>query len=106
MSVKLRSKALKDGKASLYLDCYQRGKRNFQFLNLYLTGNKAVDKATLKLAHQVRSQRELEVATGRFGFSNLIMTLGQLVDEVVAQKVGSTRTLYCRASVFLFEIIG
>ena len=38
MSVKLRSKKLKDGSISLYLDIDRRGKRNYEFQDLkYIT---------------------------------------------------------------------
>ena len=36
MKITLRQKPLKDGNASLYLDYYDKGKREYEFLDLYL----------------------------------------------------------------------
>ncbi|KAA6318394.1 hypothetical protein EZS27_031590, partial [termite gut metagenome] len=54
--VKLRYKELSNGNQSIYLDCYSNGKREYEFLKLYLIPetsieNKEANKATLKLAN-------------------------------------------------------
>jgi len=46
MAVKLRKKKLANGDFSLYLDIYQNGKRDYEFLNLRLP---KIDPATKKL---------------------------------------------------------
>lgn len=61
MSVKLREKPLKDGRKSLYLDIYQNGKRRYEFLKMYLTGNKDEDKYTLALAEDIKSKTKMKL---------------------------------------------
>jgi len=68
MKVTLRRKRLKDGRQSLYLDYYHRGKRRYEVLGIYLTGDKQSDKEKWQLAQAIRSKRELEAASGEFGF--------------------------------------
>lgn len=69
MKVTLRQKQLKDkSKKSLYLDYYSNGKREYEFLKLYLTGDKKHNKEILELANQIRAKRELELANDSFGF--------------------------------------
>ena len=41
MKITLRQKPLKDGNASLYLDYYDKGKREYEFLDLYLVPDNA-----------------------------------------------------------------
>jgi hypothetical protein len=67
MSITLRSRKLRDGRRPLFLDCYEQGKRDFVFLELYLSRDRAVNKAVMEIAAKVRLQRELEAASGRLG---------------------------------------
>ena len=48
MKITLRQKPLKDGNASLYLDYYDKGKREYEFLDLYLVPDNAPGRLTLK----------------------------------------------------------
>lgn len=66
-AVKLREKELSNGGRSLYLDIYDKGKRNYKFLKLYLTGNKAADTETYRLAETIRAQKELELKSADYG---------------------------------------
>jgi site-specific recombinase XerD len=62
--IKIRIKNLKDRSFSLYLDLFQNGKREYQFLKLYLSGKKTnhqSDQETLKLALEIRDKKELEL---------------------------------------------
>lgn len=36
MSIEIRTRVLKNGSQSLYLDCYENGKREYEALHLYL----------------------------------------------------------------------
>lgn len=63
--VKLREKLMKNGNCSLYLDTYHGGKRSYEFLNLYLTGNKTDDAETRRMAESIRALREVELQGGR-----------------------------------------
>ncbi len=69
MRVTVRTKKLKNGGSSIYLDIYHVGKRKYEFLNLYLSKDKIQNKETKKLAEQIRAKRELELASNEFGFS-------------------------------------
>ena len=54
--IKIRSKKLRNGNESLYLDIYKDGQRTYEFLKLYLVPEKgkiekALNKETLALAN-------------------------------------------------------
>jgi site-specific recombinase XerD len=68
MRITIRQKQLSDKRISLYLDIYNMGKRRYEFLNLYLTKDKEQNKEIKKLAEQIRSKRELDLANSSFGF--------------------------------------
>lgn len=61
--VHLRKRKLKDGRYSLYLDTYRGPKatdRDFEFLRLYLTGNRKEDGDIERLAEEIRARRQIE----------------------------------------------
>ena len=68
MTVKLRKRKLANGNVSLYLDIYQSGKREYEFLGLHLTKDKATSKETLKLAQNIQAKRQLEIQHSEHGF--------------------------------------
>lgn len=64
-TVKLRIKKLADGNGSYYLDWFQNGKRHYEYLKLYTVlsdrptkEEREANKESLKLAQQIRNQRE------------------------------------------------
>jgi len=62
--VTIRFKDLKSGNKSIYLDCYSKGKRTYEFLKLYLvpeTSQDAIDAndEVLRKAEMIRTEREL-----------------------------------------------
>lgn len=79
MNVKFRQR-LKGNKISLYLDKYVDGRREYEYLNLYLTPEpekgkltkeqKDANKEALQLAETIRSKRHLEIVNGEHGFRN------------------------------------
>jgi integrase len=73
--IKIRYKALDNGNQSIYLDCYYNGKREYEFLKLYLvpetsSENREANKVTLKLANAIKSQKIVDIQNNRHGFSN------------------------------------
>ena len=92
--IRLRVKKLSNGNQSLYLDFYFEGKREYEFLKLYLVpetsaANKEANKETLKLANAIKAQKIVELQNNRHGFS--IGTLRSKVNlieyvEMLAEK--------------------
>lgn len=73
--VRIRYKALSDGSQSVYLDIYRDGKRQYEFLKLYLIPEtsataKAQNKATLAAVNTIKSQRIIELTNSVAGLKN------------------------------------
>lgn len=73
--IRLRSREIKNGNKSLYLDIYIGGTRKYEYLHLYLVPEKSrkdreANIRTMQLAEAVRSQRIIEFQNGRFGFQS------------------------------------
>ncbi|KAA6333044.1 Tyrosine recombinase XerD [termite gut metagenome] len=105
--VKLRYKELSNGNQSIYLDCYNSGKREYEFLKLYLIPetsfeNKEANKATLKLANAIKAQRIVELQNNQHGFSgsggkskvNLIEYIKTIADKKRELAGGEKRGSY------------
>ncbi len=72
--VRLREKVLANGNISLYLDIYRNGKREYEFLKLYLIKEKTPldrkqNEQTLLTAQAIRSKRQIEIQNGEYGFT-------------------------------------
>jgi integrase/recombinase XerD len=73
MAVKLRKKALANGKYSLYLDLYNGEQRKYEFLKLYLYKRAKDDlekhhnKAVMQTAENIRAKRELQAGAEQNG---------------------------------------
>lgn len=72
--VKLRKRKTRTGLYSLYLDTYNKGKRTYEYLRLYLVPEKTREdkrknKETLQLAEAIRAKRVIEYHEGRYGFN-------------------------------------
>jgi len=70
--IRIRFKAIANGNKSIYLDCYQSGKRTYEFLKLYLIPEideaaKVQNKNTLQAANAIKAQRMIELANGQAG---------------------------------------
>lgn len=84
MKVTLRQRK-KGSKISLYLDYYHIGKRKYEYLRLYLTPkprtqtDRETNKKTLELADSIRSQRQLELQNGEYGFRDKEKQKGSLI---------------------------
>lgn len=73
--VTLREKTLANGNKSLYLDIYRNGKREYEFLKLYLVNAKTPlereqNKQTLATAQAIKAKRQIEIQNGEYGFAS------------------------------------
>lgn len=73
--IKIREKKLANGNISLYLDIYRNGKREYEFLKLYLIPEKTKqdkekNKRTMLLANSIRAKRTVDLQNGEFGFKS------------------------------------
>lgn len=73
--IRIRQKKLANGNASLYLDIYRDGKREYEFLKMYLIPEKTKsdrerNKQTLQLANSIKSKRIVEMQNGEYGFKS------------------------------------
>lgn len=73
--VKLRQRKLANGNISLYLDIYRDGKREYEFLKLYLVNaktpiEKEQNRQTLATAQAVKAKRQIELQNGEYGFTS------------------------------------
>ncbi|MDR0748300.1 MAG: site-specific integrase, partial [Tannerellaceae bacterium] len=71
--VTLRKRRLANGNSSLYLDIYRDGKREYEYLKLYLVPAKTVhdreqNKQTLATAQAIKAKRQIELQNGEYGF--------------------------------------
>ena len=97
--IKVRLKKLVNGNQSIYLDYYSNGKRQYEFLRLYLVPEKtSVDKTTnaqmLELANAVKAQKivELQNTAHGFKFSN-IKQKARLIDYLQALAAEKKQTM-------------
>ena len=70
MTVKLRTRKLKGGGESFYLDIYHKGKRSYQFLGLKVYRDDKDKKSKKALAERIRSKKELELHSNIHGIPN------------------------------------
>ena len=74
-SIKLRKRKLPTGNTTLYLDIYRNGKRDYEYLKLYLIpeksrADKEKNRETLKLAEAIKAKRTVELQNHEYGFKN------------------------------------
>jgi len=74
MAVKLREKKIAENRYSFYLDTWHRGKREYEFLKLYIDKNKNLtpeqrekNRANKELAEKIRADKESILDYSRFG---------------------------------------
>lgn len=72
--IRLRFKELANGNKSIYLDYYKDGKREYEFLKLYIIPEKNAsakiqNEETLRTANAIKAQRVVSLQNGQHGFS-------------------------------------
>lgn len=90
--VRLRSKPLKDGSESLYLDIYWNGIRQYEFLKLYLIPEttkeaKARNKEAMAIATTLKSERIVAIQRGEYNFSTADTKI-TLLDYIEQERQG------------------
>ena len=73
--IRIRFKELANGNKSIYLDYYKDGKREYEFLKLYIIPEKNAsakiqNEETLRTANAIKAQRVVSLQHGQHGFSN------------------------------------
>ena len=73
--IRLRFKELANGNKSIYLDYYKDGKREYEFLKLYIIPEKNAsakiqNEETLRTANAIKAQRVVSLQNELHGFSN------------------------------------
>lgn len=91
--IRLRFKALSNGNQSLYLDYYQNGKREYEFLRLYLIPetnpqDKVANANTLNAANAIKAQRLIEITNGKAGIktANKSLLLSDWIKTIIERK--------------------
>ena len=103
--VRIRFKELANGNQSIYLDYYQEGKREYEFLKLYIIPEKSpIDKEannkTLSLANAIKAKTIQDIQNESHGFKrqtrkkvNLCAYIERIADEQL-KKTGNKRSMY------------
>ncbi len=95
MSIEIRTRNLRNGNKSLYLDIYENGKRTYETLNLYLVpeiddDTKRQNKNAMAKAVAVKSERMLGIEAEAKPLTNneiaTSKTLLDTIDEYISEK--------------------
>lgn len=104
--VRLREKSIKGGR-SLYLDIYSDGKREYEFLKMYLIERpkNAIEKEhnqeTLAMASAIKAQRVLELHAGKYNLRRKKKGKAEVApyfEKLSSQRKGTTRSNWIAAS--------
>jgi len=105
MKVTLRQRE-KNGSVSLYLDYYSKGRRKYEYLDLFLVpepesrklskDERESNKKNLALAELIRSKRHIEIQSGLFGFNDIEKSQGSFIAyvEKIAQNRNTSKGNY------------
>lgn len=91
--VRLRVKSLSNGNKSLYLDTYQKGKRAYEFLHLYLipertTVERELNEATMQAATAIKAKRTLAIINGKADIrtADNRVTIEEWIENIIMKK--------------------
>ncbi len=105
--VRIRTKILSNGCKSLYLDTYQKGRRTYEFLRLYLIPERSVadrvaNDTTMRAALAIKAKRVLSIINEKAGVkapeANLSLQdwIEHIIDDKKSQRSVSTLRLMKR----------
>lgn len=88
--IRLRTKKLANGNLSLYLDFYRDGKREYEFLKLYLVpektkADKILNEETLRTANAIKAQKIVALQNEEHGFTVNVKAKANFIDYMEAQ---------------------
>lgn len=88
--IKLRTKKLANGNLSLYLDFYRDGKREYEFLKLYLIpektkADKILNDETLRTANAIKAQKIVALQNEEHGFTVSVKAKANFIDYMESQ---------------------
>ena len=101
-AVRLRTKLIKNGNQSLYLDIYHKGQRRYEFLHIYLIPernreDRIRNRHSLDVAHRIRNRRLAElqetIYTDRHTLHKHRSNLIDYIDTFCAARKSSYRSL-------------
>lgn len=90
--IRLRTKKLSNGNLSIYLDIYTNGKREYEFLKLYLIpekskADKTQNEETLKTANAIKAQKIVALQNEEHGFTVSNKAKANFIEYMEAQAV-------------------
>ena len=99
--VTIRFKELSNGNKSIYLDIYQNGKRQYEFLKLYLIPNttpfaKRQNDETMKAANAIKAQKIIDLANGKAGIKSTTsksLLLSDLMEAYAKERAAKGQSL-------------
>lgn len=90
--VKIRFKELANGNKSVYLDIYQNGRRQYEFLKLYLIpetdiASRTKNDNTMTAARKIQAERVIELTDGKAGIKKVSkMMLFEWLEKIAEEK--------------------
>lgn len=118
-NIHLREKALTNGSASLYLDIYRDGKREYEFLKLYINTKartpieREQNRKIIAIAEEVRARREIELNSESLGIKrrnrakiDFIKYFRDYIDQYTKKDIGIMRGSLQRFTDFLLYEYG
>lgn len=97
--VRLRAKEISNGNRSLYLDFYVNGRREYEFLRLYLVPertkeDKEKNRQCMQLANAIKSKRIIELQNDEHGFKIAALKAKTNFAEYIERFAETKKTAY------------
>ena len=90
--VKMRFRRLADGSHSIYLDYYVNGRREYEFLKLYLvpevdSASRLINRHILQAANMIKARRVIMLVNERAGISNSTINSTMRLSDYIEQHM-------------------